>query len=666
MSNGSAGAGGGGGRERGKGAQDRLAPGGTGAVLGMRMIRLSGVQGTSLVLTSLMQMAMLVLVAQFLGPSELGRYSLLLFLGALITHALYIPTKPGTISRTFGGGDEEDDDDDEDETSSNPKRSLGVGLVLAGVLGLIAAAVIILFRDWIAEVLLGTSKDGDLVLWAGILGATGAVFRLASITLWFEQRPSAYVAAEIARPLLGIAILTPLVAAGLGVEGAIVGVTAGTAAAAAFAVVMLRGSFEPALNLDEVAAITRKGATRAPIMLSLFTIQQGDVFLLSRFVDHADVGLYTLASRLGLAVSFAPQGFRLAMRPLRKTALMPAAKEQYGKQVFQGQLLGYFLLLCIGAILVMVLAAEPLIQLAPSEYADAAPLIPLSAAAMIMPPLYRTVNGTVTWPNKGRGSFIIGTVTAALAFIGLTVLLAPELGIYSPPVALLASFGAAAVITFVRGQLSQQRIAFPYVAVATALALAAAIAAAYHLLRPSAVVAELVLAAVAMAVYVGLLFALRVIPESHRPALSHMVRSSVRGHADRFNPRRGLRSLDAGEREALHEVVMTRVPEERFEVAPNGEDGAEGADGATLPAEELVRSLRRAGVRGGMPVRRRSKYDAEIAKFLFSDEPIAVRQATMRRLLDAGEQAGDLRALEDLVARLQKLPADVWNLSRNA
>jgi O-antigen/teichoic acid export membrane protein len=644
-------------------SENRTAPGGTGAVFGMRMIRLSGVQGTAVVINALLQLAALMLVVQFLGPSELGRYSLLLFLGALITHVLHIAVKPGTISRTFGGGDEDDADDEEDgaEASSSPKRSLGVGLIMSVVLGAAGAVAVVLLREPIADLLLGGSGDENLVLLAGILGGVGVVFRVASMTLWFERRPSAYLVAEVARPAISIAVLTPLVATGLGVEGALIGVTAGTAAAAGLSVLMLSGSYEPAIDLGEAGAIARTGAIRAPILLSLFTIQQADVFLLSRFVDHADVGIYTLASRLGFVATFAPQGFRVAMRPLTKSVLMPAAQEEYGKSIFRGQLLGYFLLLCISGVLLMVLTANLLIGLAPDDYADAAPLIPLSAAALMMPALYRTVNTTVTWPGKTRVAFIVGTVSGALAFIGLTLLIGPELGIYAPPVALLASLGTAVVITFVRGQLSERRIDFPYGEVATALGIATVIGLGYEALTPLGTWADLALAGLGMALYVGLLFALRVIPERHLPALGQMARASVHGRPDAFNPRRGLRSLEPGQREALHAAVMTRIPEAELLAEEDGRAGEPVPVRGSSQGEDLVRALRRAGVGGGLQVSHSSEHDAEIARFLFADEPIAVRQATMRRLLAAGEQPGDLRALEDLVAHLAKLPPRVWS-----
>ena len=59
----------------------RETPGGAGAVLGMRVLRYSGVQGFSLVLSNVFQLAIVIAVANFLGPAQLARFSLLLFLG---------------------------------------------------------------------------------------------------------------------------------------------------------------------------------------------------------------------------------------------------------------------------------------------------------------------------------------------------------------------------------------------------------------------------------------------------------------------------------------------------------------------------------------------------------------------------------------------------------
>ena len=640
---GASGARGSGGRRRGGN------PGGSGAVLGMRLLRLSGVQGTALVVSNMLQLVSIVVIAQFLGPIELGRYALLFFLAGLTTQVLSLAVRAGTIRRTFGGGDDEDDDDEaDDEVSSSPRRTLGVGLAWAALLGLAGAVAIVLARRPIADVLLGSADDERLVLYAGVLAGFWVPFKLASIVLWLERRPQAFLVADASRPVLSLAAISVLLATGAGLEGAIVGTAIGTAVAAVLAVVLLRGSFDPVFDVREVVQIVLKGGYRVPIVMSFWLTQNADVFLISRFVDPTDVGLYNLASRLGLVVAILPQGFRVAMRPLRKSAAFEAVREEYGAATQRGQLLGYFTLLCILAVLGMVLAGELLVDLAPPEYADAAPLIPLAAAGFVMPAFYRTVNSNVALPRKRR-LFIAGSVLAALLFFGVTAALAGPLGIYAAPVGLIAGFAVPSAYLFVRCQRGNRRIDFPYSETARALALALAVGAAYSLaIPPVPFLARLAIAVALLAVYLVLLFAFRVIPESHWRPLAHMARSVVRGTTEReLNPRAGLRALPEDRRCDLRAAISQGLPAERLRT----DEGA-----------ELVASLRAVGVRAGAgSMLERSGDEREVAVFLFEAAPTAVRNASMRRLLAEGADSNQLRALEDLVLLLGRVPDDAWH-----
>ena len=626
-------------------------------------------QGVALITGNLLQLGTIGAVAAYLGPADLGQYSLLLFGGALITMIFSLAVKPGTIRRTFGGSDDDDDDDeDEDEiASASPKRSLGTGLAWAGVLGITVTAVVVLLREPMAEVLLGDTKHSDLILWAGLLGATGILFRVGSISLWFERRPGAFLVAEIGRPLITIALLIPLLAAGGRLEVAIAAAAAGSLIGALLALLLLRGSFEPSFDLAEVRQITSAGKRRIPIVASLWTVQNADVFILSRFVDNTDLGLYALASKIGLVVTFFPQGFRVAMRPIRKSPVFKAVRTQYGRSIADGQILGYFMLVCISSILAMVLLGQLIIDLAPPEFADAAPLIPLAAAGLTMPALWRTVHSFTAWPGKTRVIFVVATVLAALTFVGACVLLAPEIGIYAAPAAMLIGFMFPVTYFFVRGQLGENSVVFPTREVITALVVAIVIGGGFHLLPELPAVGEVILVLLLLAVYGGLLFFLRVIPENHWPALTEMATSVVTGRADRVNPRRGIRRLDPDDRERLRVAVREKLPPDAFaEPAPVPQRTLR--EGRPIgPLEEgsvgrrLVWALRGAGRLGGSPVRRRADWDGDqLAEFLFADEPPAVRGATMRALLAQGADPADLRALEDLVQHLSRVPDDAW------
>ena len=89
---------------------------------------------------------------------------------------------------------------------------------------------------------------------------------------------------------------------------------------------------------------------------------------------------------------------------------------------------------------------------------------------MVLPALLRTVNQQTSWPGRTKVTFICCAVLAALLFIGITALLAPEIGNYAAPVGMIAGLAAALRLPLHPLQNGPDRIAFPYREVGTALA----------------------------------------------------------------------------------------------------------------------------------------------------------------------------------------------------
>jgi O-antigen/teichoic acid export membrane protein len=626
-------------------------PGGSGAVLGARLVRYAGVQGISLGISNLIQLGSLAVVANFLGPADLGQYALLLFLSGVVTQVFVVLSKAGTIRRVFGGGDDDDEDDEDDSAvSASPQRSLGVGILWSLVLGFCGAALMIAFSAPLADWLLGDGGQSSYVVWAAATVAFWPAAKLTSISIWFERRPTAFVIADASRPLIALIALVILLATGAGIEGAIASTAFGVAGATVVGIFLLRRSAHPALDLQETWEIAKQAKRRAPVVFPFWIIQNADVFILSRVISETELGIYTLASRLGLVVSFLPQGFRMAMRPLRKAAIFQAVSDEYGQATQKGQFLGYFTLLCIFAVLVMILLGEVIVEIAPPEYADAAPLIPFAAAAFVMPAFYRTVNQNSTIPN-GRPVFVAGCLGAMVIFCGVTYGLASEIGAYAAPIGMLIGFGLPSAYMFARTQRGRRPIVFPYGGVLKALFAASIIAAAFLALPDIGVIGSVVVAGVLLAVFLAGLVVMRVIPRNHWQPLAHMVRSSLRGSTvSAFNPRAGIRSVPEPQREKLRKAVKKGIPERRLR-------GGKG--------EDLVGSLRLLGDAAGVPgVVKPTKRDEEISLYLFERAPTAVRNATMRRLLADGAKSDELRALEDLVVHLRRVSNEAWRGER--
>ena len=75
---------------------------------------------------------------------------------------------------------------------------------------LISTVLIYVFREPIADVLLGDPEDENLVALAGLLAGALLVFKICDIVLWLERRPTAFLIADSSRPILGLIVLVDL------------------------------------------------------------------------------------------------------------------------------------------------------------------------------------------------------------------------------------------------------------------------------------------------------------------------------------------------------------------------------------------------------------------------------------------------------------------------
>jgi len=650
-------------------------PGGTGAAIGTHLAKFSSFQGVSLLLTNLLHYASLIVVARFLGPGSLGSYALLFFLTGLVTQLIHIISKPGTMMRTFGISDDdaddmEEDDESKDDGGARPTYTLGVGLAWTLFLSVAIILPVALFQTQIASFLLHDSSQGPVVLFATITGAVWAIFKLAEMVIWFEGRALTFALIDAARPAFNLTAIVVILAMGAGVKGAIIGQTIGTCTATLICVLLIWKSFQKVFSFTELGEILRRGAIRIPIATSMWVTQNSDSFILSRFLDHKSIGLYNLASRTGFMVAFLPQGFRMALRPIRKTATYEAFRREYGIAIAQGQMLAYFYLITLTAILAMVLGGEILIVVGGSKFESVAPLVPLTAAAMTMPSLFRTIAMTATYNNK-RKIFVGSAIFVGIAYVGISIgfLSLTNWGIYAPPAAMISAFMLPSCAMFLLGQFGEKPIAFPYIPMLQATMVAVGLAVGYHFAHPSGEFIQLPAIAAVMILWLCLLFLLRIIPEPHRAPLRHIALSVLhRGSALKFNKRAGLRSIDGPGRTELRTAVRDRIADTTL-IPAYADDETDGATAAPswmvhpdTEGARLVGLLRRVGSEGGVIIDGTSEVDAGISLFLFSDQPVAVRLRRMRQLLAAGVDATDLRTLEDLRNDLARAGDSVWNL----
>ena len=385
--------------------------------------------------------------------------------------------------------------------------------------------------------------------------------------------------------------------------------------------------------------------------------------------------------------------------------------------------MAYFCLVSMIAIVTMIMGGTLIVNQASAQFQAAAPLIPFTAAAMTMPALFRTVSGQVDFPKK-RYWWIGSVVLSALTFAGWIAVLVPRIGIIGTPIASILAFGIPCAAMFIRNQRGPNPVHFPYRAIVTAALSGAAFAVFFKYIHFDNKWIQLAEIGGLMLLYFGSFFFLGVIPKYHRAPLWHIAKTALRRKPHGFDRDAGLGALNQNQRRLLQDAIVNRVPVEVFAhdgpdgaAAANGGGDANGAsdgngaspvdgssagdgngDGAVtvnpvkedhghlhaphlhaphlhiphrhhhhdagpaskVPPERLVKILRKAGQKGGVPVGETTEYDERIAKYLFADAPTAARNATMKTLVSSGADSNDLRALEDLVEYLAHTPKSAW------
>jgi O-antigen/teichoic acid export membrane protein len=615
--------------------------------LGARLGRDTGVYVIGAVISFLLALISIIVITRFLSPAEFGELALLLVFAAFLTVFYNVGVLQGTFMWVFGSaGEEEIEDDAQASAAGTKRRALGTGLIATIALTAMGTAAVSALAPWLADWMLGDSGDAELIMIAAASGAAGALWRLVSNILRMERRPRSYVLLNSVRPVLVVGAVIPLVASGGGVEGAIFGTALGSVLSVVVGLMATRHNFELAVDRNDLRMILRRGLIYVPIIISIWIAQNVDIYTLSWFASEDQVGLYRLANRVGAFLDYFTAALFMAWTPLRGTSTFAAAVAERGKEVLGGKLLTYFALAGLLLVLLMTVAADTLVRIAPPAYAAAAPLIPLMGAAFLSYGLFVAVYRLSSFPRKVI-VYVSAAISSAAVFLVAALVLVPWLGSYGAGLSVILGFlaGTAGLTYF--SQRGPNPLQIEYGRIATALALAGGCV---GLARGVAPLAESWQPAVelgAFALYPVALVVLGVVSSEDRRAIGRVTREVLpkRAHDPDIEDR--VRELHPDAIFALEVVVVRQWSVTRL---------ADHLGTEVRETEVRLVSLLRE-INGATPP---TDQDQRIGEYLFSDLPVAELDALARTLWSEGVDPSDLHALEGTLKSLQRLPARAW------
>lgn len=588
-----------------------------------------------------------IVFTHYMTTSEYGQLAVLFFVSGLMTVVLNLFFLRGTERQVWGASDEGVDVDAAElvEVHERP-RVLGTGLWMSAVVGCIAVALTVPFASQISQVLVDTPHLANAVILTSVSGALGGTWRLAANIGRWERRRRGFGLVWVLRPSLALVIGFALVATGHGVAGAVAGTAIGTAISLLVGLVISRRSYQPVMDRLAFGRIARSSANFAAMVIGLFILHNGDVFMLSRFASTADVGVYKLATNITSVISYAVSAFLMAWSPLEFSTLFKATYERHGKDRLRGEFAHYYLIFGIFLVLLLAALATPLISLFASSYSSASGYVAITGLGYLAYGIFLVIARSSAFPRR---YFVYG-IAALVSGAGLILtsfILGPSIGGYGVAIGdIVGGLAGIAVIVFVAAIWGDLPAVNAF-RVAGLLLIGGACWALGGPLADQAGSFDAALKIASVILFPLGLLATGVIPVSQRGALLAILRNSVRrgmrpdeliARADKLprTERQILLALTRDHDRVANLSAKTGLPERSVRLT-------------------LVTALRRLSAAGPPGAE-----DYEISEFLLHTDSITERDAIARALWDEGVEPVDLHEIDFTFRALYEAPASAW------
>lgn len=531
---------------------------GAGTRFAGRIGRHAAAYGGAAISSTLAGLVGVVVFTRFLEPTEFGKLAVLSTVATIVTTVATLGVMQGTMRRVFGTTGEEElgemEEGDEAVVSHDPRLALTTGFAIVLAVGLLFLLVAWEWRAPIAD-LAGDRDDGALIVLAVGAGAAGALMRLATYILRLQLRSGLYMVVAWIHAVGGIAVAVPLLAAGLGIEAALIGFLGANLLAVAIALPLLRLDLRPAVSLHEAVEIVKGGVRYLPIVLSFQSIQLGDTLLVASFGSFSQTGMYRVAQRIAMPVSYGTSVFQQAWGPMRSDMTQVAVDRVDESRSYTARLMTLYLVFVTALILTVAVFADQLAALAASEYGEAAELVPLTTIGVAGHGMFVFSYRTARLQSQMR--WMIGlSILAAALFAVLAALLIPAMGAIGAPLAAIAGWGVATIVMLAVNQARGEPVPFEYGKLAGLLLLTFAAWAFAHWLLPDTVLGTIVAALVLLS-WAGALLATRIVPLGEVHALTRFARDST-GEESSRQLRARVGRLDGLDAVLVDEVVRRR------------------------------------------------------------------------------------------------------------
>ncbi|MFN0155995.1 MAG: lipopolysaccharide biosynthesis protein [Gaiella sp.] len=275
--------------------------GALGSQLG-RLGKHSAIYGLGGLVSRVLAVLLLPLYTNYLAPADYGRVETLVALITVLTIILRFGISSAFFRFYFDSQERE-----------HRRRVLRTSFWFTMTMATAGLVALLLLSRPLADALLGSGDDWELVTAAGI--ALWAQMNYEQLTALFrvEERSTAFVAASLTNILITVgATLVLVVALDKGPLGVIVGNFTGTLVVYLALLGYRREQLGLTLDRGLLREMNRFGMPLVPSALFLWTTNFSDRFFIGQLADQTEVGLYSVGVRIASAMALLLTAFRTA------------------------------------------------------------------------------------------------------------------------------------------------------------------------------------------------------------------------------------------------------------------------------------------------------------------------------------------------------------------
>ncbi|MCB1436629.1 MAG: polysaccharide biosynthesis protein [Rhodobiaceae bacterium] len=308
----------------------------------------------------------------------------------------------------------------------------------------VLVALLMIAAPYVCLAIFQSAEHANLLRISLVSTAMTVVIEPFYAHLRYQEKAIKFVILTVIGAVFGASVsVVFVIVLGWGVAGLLLAGLLGQVLTAIMVAASVARHLEPGIDKSLFLPLVRIGFPSIFGLFAFLVIDYMDRQMLQRMIDLDAVGVYSVGYNLALVMLIAVSAFGMAWPPFFISFIK---RQDEAKELF-AKILSYYLIVFGMLTALFFVAARPLVAILAPEFAAAAQIIGLVAAAYMLKGVYLILLPGVVFAKKLHWQSAVEWA-AALANIGLNLLLIPRLGIVGAAAATLASYGLMTILAW--------------------------------------------------------------------------------------------------------------------------------------------------------------------------------------------------------------------------